>query len=105
MAKVGEIETNLPRRISLPKTSGRARRMRHQRNTQASYATDSAESLNALNGVSLLPLCKLRKRSMSRKEGLPHSNYSMSFKLRWKVNLVDACTWKPSSILDHYKLC
>jgi len=40
MTKVRESGTSLPRRISLPKTSGRARRIRHRRSIHASYATN-----------------------------------------------------------------
>jgi len=65
-AKVGENGISLLRRISLPKTSGRARRIRHQRNTHASYATNPTESLDALNRVRSLPTrwaCLTPKRS------------------------------------------
>jgi len=90
--KGGETGTSLLRKTSLPKTSGRARRMRHPRNTHASYATDPNESLNALNGASSMPLCKERRRSKMRKQESPYLSYLMSFKLRWRANLVGACT-------------
>ena len=104
-AKVGETGTSLPRRISLPKTSGRARRMRPPRGTHTVYAMVPIESLNALNGTSLSPLCKKKKRSKKRKEKSPHLSYLMPFKPRWRVNLVGACMWKPMSMVSHYKPC
>jgi len=77
--KGGEIGTSPPRWTNLPKTSGRARRIRHQRNTHATYAMGLTESLYALNTTNFLPLSK-RKRSKRRRGGPPHSSYSMSFK-------------------------
>jgi len=56
------------------------------------------------HGVSLLPLCKEKKRSKRRREKSPHSSYSMPFKLRWRANLVGTCTWKLLSMINHYKL-
>jgi len=99
-AKVGETRISL-----LRKTSGRARRMRHQKSIHASYARDLAESLNALNGENLSLVCKEKKRSKRRREKSPHSGCSTPIKLRWRANLVGTCMWKPLSMVSHYKPC
>ena len=66
-AELEKIGTSFPRRTSLPKTSGRERRMRYQRSTHTSFAMDLMESLNALNGASLLP-CLRRREAIGGEE-------------------------------------
>jgi len=104
VTKVGEIKASLLRRENLPRISKRARRTVHRRSTHPFYAMDLTGSLNVLNGASLSPLSK-KRGSKRRIEGSPPSSYSMPFKPRRKDNLMDAYTWRLSSMASHYKPC